>query len=290
VLHTVSENLEVAAASLCALLDALFPDNVLLRDLNQTGSNVFLVGPSHVFPELNSEQRRTRSRIGADLDHFLAVVHTLLDSQPAAVQRSISKAEKHLRAVAGQSRVSQRSTNEAKASLRKSLDELLALISDLHDDAEGCVLLVPDTNALLSSPSLESWTYGDIEAFQLVLVPSVLAELDELKVNHRNPDVRDKANALIRQVKEFRRRGKLTDGVPVVHNRITLRALAVEPDLNSSLPWLDRTNADDRILASCIEVMRAHPRAAVELVTGDINLQNKAEFALVPFLEPPGVH
>lgn len=286
-MRTVTENLEDAAASIRALLDDLFPANISLRDLNQRDDDVFIAGPSHIFPQLGSEQRRIRSRIGAELDHFMAVVHAMLPSRPKASRRSVSQAEKALRAVADQTHVGYSSTDAAKAGVSAALDELLALISDLHDDSEGDVLLVPDTNALLSSPALESWTYGDLGAFQLVLVPTVLAELDELKVSHRNSDVRDKANALIRQVKEYRRRGKLTAGVPVVRNRITLRALAVEPDLDASLPWLDRANADDRILASCVEVMRTHPRAVVVLVSGDINLQNKAEFALIPFLEPP---
>lgn len=282
-----TENLEAAAASMCELLDSLFPTNILLRDLNDRGGSIIIVGPSHVFPQLDSAQRRICSRIGEELDHFMAVVRAMLRSRPKASQQSLSQAEKTLRAVADQTHVHYSSTDEVKAGVTKALDELLALIIDLHDDSEGDILLVPDTNALLSSPALESWNYEDFDAFQLVLVPTVLAELDELKVSHRNQDVRDKANALIRQIKEYRRRGKLNAGVPIVRNRITLRALAVEPDLDASLPWLDRTNADDRILASCVEVMRTHPRAAVVLVSGDINIQNKAEFALIPFLEPP---
>jgi len=286
-MRTVTENLEDAAASICALLDGLFPDNVTMRDVNRRGSGVFSAGPSHVFPQLDSEHKRIRSRIGAELDHFMAVVHAMLRSQPREAQKVLSKAEKTLRRVADQAHVNYSSTDTAKEGCRAALDEVLALVSDLHDDSEGDVLLIPDTNAMLASPALQSWTFEDISAFQLVLVPSVLGELDGLKTNHRNPNVRDKAMALIRQVKEFRRRGKLTDGVPVVHDKITLRALAVEPDLDASLPWLDRDSADDRILASCVEVMRTHPRAAVALVTADINLQNKAEFALIPFLEPP---
>ena len=33
--------------------------------------------------------------------------------------------------------------------------------------------------------------------------------------------------------------------------------------------------------------MRKFPGRAVALVTRDINLQNKADFATVPFMEPP---
>jgi predicted ribonuclease YlaK len=50
---------------------------------------------------------------------------------------------------------------------------------------------------------------------------------------------------------------------------------------------LQRTGKDDQILASVIEVMRIKPRSPVLLVPRDINLQNKAEFANMPFVEPP---
>jgi predicted ribonuclease YlaK len=79
----------------------------------------------------------------------------------------------------------------------------------------------------------------------------------------------------------------LNDGVDVVSNRIRIRSIATEPCVDEVLPWLDPTSPDDRILASCVETMRVHPRSKVALVTGDINLQNKAEFARIPFLEPP---
>jgi predicted ribonuclease YlaK len=57
--------------------------------------------------------------------------------------------------------------------------------------------------------------------------------------------------------------------------------------MEESLPWLDPKNKDDQLLATVIEVMRMRPRSRVWLITGDINLQNKAEFANVPFMEPP---
>jgi predicted ribonuclease YlaK len=63
--------------------------------------------------------------------------------------------------------------------------------------------------------------------------------------------------------------------------------LAVEPKKEFLLPWLDPDNNDDRLLAGSIEVMRLRPRSPVILVSRDINLQNKAEFAQVPFVEPP---
>ena len=57
--------------------------------------------------------------------------------------------------------------------------------------------------------------------------------------------------------------------------------------MDSSLPWLDSNNNDDRLLAGVIEVMRTRPRSPVLAVSRDINFQNKAEFSNIPFVEPP---
>ena len=106
-------------------------------------------------------------------------------------------------------------------------------------------------------------------------------------MTHRSEDVRKKAESLISRIKGYRSRGRLTEGVTLVRNVSELFALAVEPDLDHTLPWLKPENNDDQIIASLVEVMRSYPRSAVILVTRDLNLQNKAEFARLPFCEPP---
>jgi predicted ribonuclease YlaK len=108
-----------------------------------------------------------------------------------------------------------------------------------------------------------------------------------LKVNHRNADVREKAEGLVRRIKGYRDRGSLRDGVPLKQGVSRVRSVAVEPDFDASLPWLDPSHADDRLVATFIEVMRRNPRSPVVLVTRDLNLQNKMEFARLPFMEPP---
>jgi len=119
------------------------------------------------------------------------------------------------------------------------------------------------------------------------LIPTVLSELDELKVNHRNEAVRSKADTLIHQIKEYRRRGKLADGVPLNNGISSIVSIAAEPIMNESLPWFDPNNKDDRILASLLELIQIYPNSPIILVSRDINIQNKAEFAHFPFVEPP---
>lgn len=54
-------------------------------------------------------------------------------------------------------------------------------------------MLVPDTNALIFSPAFQDWKFDEFSKFELVLVPALLSELDDIKNGHRNPDVRQKA-------------------------------------------------------------------------------------------------
>jgi PIN domain len=216
------------------------------------------------------------------------MVRALLAREPKPVQSAIGRHVKTLRSLLELSgRLPYSSTDAAREAAAKAVDELLGAVSNLHDPAEGTFVLVPDTNALIHSPAFESWSFKDIPAFDILLLPTLLSELDALKIEHRNPDVRSKANDVIRQMKEYRRRGPLTCGVAVVNGRIGLRSVAIEPRVDDLLPWLDSACADDRMLAGCVEAMRMHSRSVVALVTGDINLQNKAEFARVPYIEPP---
>jgi len=176
---------------------------------------------------------------------------------------------------------------EAFANAERALDKQLELIAHLHDPAEGDPIYVPDTNALAWNPDLETWRFAGAQQFTLVLTATVLGELDRLKVEHRNPDFRAKAEGLINRLKSYRGRGELSRGVVLRRDVSTIKTIALEPNVEETLPWLDPDSDDDRILASFVEVMRQHPRTPAILVTRDVNLQNKAEYAGLPFVEPP---
>jgi hypothetical protein len=66
----------------------------------------------------------------------------------------------------------------------------------------------------------------------------------------------------------------------------TIIAIATEPRFSESLSWLDPSRADDRIVASSLEVFRQHVRSRVVVVTRDLNLQNKLEIARIPCITP----
>ena len=87
-------------------------------------------------------------------------------------------------------------------------------------------------------------------------------------------------------IKGYRKQGHLLKGV-TVHKSIQIKMVAKEPDFTKLYGWLDQSNMDDRLIASTLEAIREYPTGNVVLVTGDINLQNKAEIAGIAYSEPP---
>ena len=289
-MQTVADNIRKAGEKLLDGVATLLGPDAALRDINKPSSAVVFIGPHYAFADLPLGAKRVQSRLSEDYRHFIAIVRALLRTQPDAVRQKVDQHDQTIREVIEQTHcVWHSTTDKAMAAVKQALGEILDALSCLYDPSEGAVVLVPDTNALIHSPALQRWTFDGLSEFDILLVPTVLSELDALKNEHRNPDVRRKAQSIIHQIKEYRRRGPLKEGVVVVSNRIRVRSTAAEPRVDEVLPWLDPASADDRMLASCVEAMRVHPRSMVVLVTGDINLQNKAEFARIPFLEPPEI-
>jgi hypothetical protein len=148
-------------------------------------------------------------------------------------------------------------------------------------------VVVPDTNALLKSPDPSH--YGaviDSTAFRFVIVPTVLAELDGLKRSRAGKTLGEKAEKAIRIIKGLRKQGSVLEGVTVAKT-ITVQMIPTEPRMAELPSWLDPENQDDRIVGSLLEIQCAQPSAVVVLVTDDMNLQNKAEMAFLPWAEPP---
>ena len=53
----------------------------------------------------------------------------------------------------------------------------------------------------------------------------------------------------------------------------------------NTLSWLDSETKDDRIIANILSVQVEYLNAGITLITGDINLQNKADAAYIDVAE-----
>lgn len=250
---------------------------------------IVILGPNHFWADLSVEARRLQTKILNDYKKYRDLIGVLIRGLTDESQRAFKEAnDLILRHVEQDYATWCETKQEATDQTLAAFDRIQNVVDRLYSP-DGVSLVVSDTNALVANPNLDRWRFDWCDSFTIVFTPIVLAELDELKVSHRNPNVREKAERVIRRIKELARRGDPHVGVPVINNRITARSVAVEPNMNETLPWLDATNNDDRFLASVIEIMRENVRSTVTIVTGDVNLQNKAGFARIPFCEPPPV-
>jgi len=252
-------------------------------------SVVFLSGlGTQWWNDLPPEGKQIQARLLPEIDRFAELIRALTRNLPGSSSQKLDTALNHMRSAVEQDQPTWWKTGpESVEGFRKLTDQVITILEGYHGTSSSVVVAIADTSALLASPDIEQWQFEDADHFTIILTPTVLADLDRHKVNHRNPDVRDKASKLIQKIKEYRRRGPLREGVSVVKGRVSLRSVAPEPNMSESLSWFDATNGDDRFLATALEVIRGDLGARVFVVTSDINMQNKAEMAGIPFREVP---
>jgi len=180
------------------------------------------------------------------------------------------------------------SIQEAKKLANKILDSFIYKLDIFKNDYTEYVI-VPDTNSLIISP--DPITYCKIfdqDRFEFLITSTVTKELDKLKIIRRDSEFRDKVRNIINRIKGFRNQGSLIQGVKY-HQTITVRAIAMEPKFENLLEWLEKENDDDRLIATVLNESINSPSKIVVLVTSDLNLQNKAELAMINYCETPKI-
>lgn len=277
-INRLTESLENIVADLACLASELS-----IKYLNNRGGNVVIIAPDHYWGDRTAEQKQRHLLIVRRYEQIREILSAWLFDAPKDLARTFKNGDKNFRTwLEFESNWSVSYDKEKNIRLLKeSADDLRQIISVLAAGIRDQIILVPDTNSLLAQP--DPTTYRHVvgsDKFEFLLLPTVLHELDELKILHRNPEIREKAQKVITRIKGWRTQGSLSIGV-FVDRTIRIRAEHREPNVEKSLSWLDPTNADDRIVASVLHVQASNPTARIVLVTGDINLQNKADAAFI---------
>jgi hypothetical protein len=229
-----------------------------------------------MWPGVDVPGRRMQSRLLRDYNKFASLVAGLLGGSDTLRDVANERSERHNVATAAIHRDSMPvGGKEAFELVHAAFRRPVALADHLHGDHED-LILVPDTNALYWNPALEEWRAPCAERFLIAITPTVINELDGHKEVYRDSTRRTKARRLIRQIGEYRARGILIDGVPLVRGISRIFTLAAEPDAQRLLPWMPMS-ADDIFLASALDVIRRNPRAPAVILTRDENLRNKIE-------------
>ncbi len=250
--------------------------------------NFFSFDGDHVFESLQMEAIPIQNRLFKDINRLSEIISTLLFKSLEKHKSEFDDlTNRILNTVCQNTYTWNKNIQEEIDYNLKNFEEVKKIIKNLYPNFVSEPILIPDTNALYANPEIENWHFEDFDKFILALSPSVLADLDRHKIEHRNELVRAKAIKLINKIKEYRRRGKLSEFVVVVKDKVRIFTIATEPDFEHTLKWLDKSNEDDRLIAETLEIIRDYGNRSVVLITADINLQNKCELAHLVYLEPP---
>ena len=256
------------------------------RGFNQPGDPIVVVGAQYDWVDLGGEALILQRDMLKEWGTLREIVSFYAKDMPNSISWDIEEACKTIDYLIRQEDlVWSGNKQDLVDDGTKAVNDIVSGFKKFSDDRVGSVMLVPDTNALLWQPDFTDYNLHERKV-ELILIPAVLSELDQAKI-HKNESVRKKTEKIIRQVKEFRRRGNLNNGVTVVKDKISIRSVAIEPNMQECLGWFDPDNKDDRILASTLEIIRNNLGTPVAIITRDMNLENKAELARVPYIEPP---
>lgn len=262
-------------------------------DFNR-GGNVIFVAPDWAWAPPTNDLRRLQMKLMPRFDTWFSRFQLLFSDAPAELQAQIAELHGEIRewlardGTTGSGWDVPHNMEAARGLLRERFARLAAFLDVLAPDgAPQETFAVPDTSAMIDAPDLKSYLGAvGVAELEIVLVPGLLAELDSLKDQGRNQEIRQKARSAGQAIKALRSRGSLVEGVELKPGlRVISRPL--EPTFARLPAGLDPAIPDDRILGSALELQREHPAAAVVLVTGDVNLQTKAELGGLPFVEPP---
>jgi PIN domain len=279
------KRLEALEATMMELLDCSTIE--IFRD--DPDSPVVFIRPEHLWGKPDAKQVRLQMELKGQYREWFEQLQLLLSDATEELSRDISETDSFVRQWIEKemSWDLSRDMEGNKAHFRKRIAVFYDVLATLDDPAKARVVLVPDTNALIRCPDPSE--YAEVAGgavYDVVLLPTVLGELDDLKNKPRDEAFREKVNGVIRRIKGWRTQGDWLDGI-TVNKTVTVRSVAREPNFEKTLSWLDKTNRDDRIIASVLELQRAMPSAAIVLVTIDVNLQNKASAASLPYAEAP---
>jgi hypothetical protein len=285
---------------LVADLDGIGRDLVALLDIstiryvnpNTRDSSVFFVGAADWgWGPSDDEQRRARIALSQAYSSWWARFQTLFDGIPPETKEAV-KAEsaflvRWIDRGDGWDHAIPQTIPEAKKVAMTRLAVLRDAVRLLGGHGANKLIVVPDTSALVDAPDL-AWYADAVESktFTVHLLPKVISELDDLKDTAKTQEIRDRARGVIRRIKGLRDHGNLTGGVNLTR---TIRVVAEthEPEFSRLPGWLNPDVPDDRIIAGALEVQARHPSSVVVFVASDLNIQNKAEVAGIPYVEPP---
>src|SRR5688572_7125037 len=190
----------------------------VLRFTREMAGFVVVGAPDFYFANPTGEQLRLQLSLKAAYTGWYERFSLLFKVRSSEAQKRIDAAHRELTdwIELGQNNFSVTPNQDANAAATRNAIQAFRLLLDLRDSPHQETIVVPDTNALtkVSDPAAYDGIAGTPQ-FTFLLLPTVLAELDNLKVSARDPAYREKVEGVIRRIKGWRKQGSLSQGVTV---------------------------------------------------------------------------
>lgn len=187
-MNTVEDNLKEMATEIQLNLKDLLINHSEIYLWNKPNSSVFVVSVSgsYAFSNLKDNGMQIQAKVLDEYRKFHSLLNALLKGQPQDCTNKLAENDDTLLNLIEQKHTWCKDVHEAYEKATKALQEELDLLSRLPTTSSDSAIIIPDTNALLYNPDIEAWSFPEISPLLIILLPTVMAELDKLKINHRN--------------------------------------------------------------------------------------------------------
>ena len=280
---TFISRLEQMLTDIYPVIDTMMDNSEIYyrNDNGNRGSYVLIGSPVNHY---SKRDERTQLVAREQFAKFLEQIQLLLTHANPQTVRRTKEIEKNLLNFISQSTIGVPGSTDGGKKYFRNQCQAFSNFLHLFKKEDTQLILVPDTNALIQYADPADYRKLYNRPFTFLILPTVLSELDKLKVGHRSEDFRNKVKSVIKRLKGYRHQGDVLQGV-TIDKTITLKMVATEPDFAKTLKWLDPQHQDDRVITSVLDLQVRNPADEVVLVTSDINLQNKAQAAMLTFAD-----
>ena len=261
--------------------------NIFYHDPNNNDSRFFIMSPVRcIWGKKRDDHDFYQITLKEEFSEFIEYFNLVESKFPDKIRNEVLKTNKIVnRWIEKIGNAPAGNNQTAKSEFSKVLNKYVEWVLKLKEPKQvEEIIYVPDTNCLIANPDIAMYNWDAHKRLIILIPPTVVSELDSLKINHRNDEVRKKAESVIRRFKGFRKQGNILEGVNI-NRSIILRFEAREPKFGNTLSWLDPENNDDRIINSVISIQVLNIFSNVKLLSTDMNIQNKAEFAGIEYID-----
>ncbi|MBP2636957.1 MAG: putative ATPase related to phosphate starvation-inducible protein PhoH [Firmicutes bacterium] len=281
-MQAIIQHIHTEVSKIKTLLNGLKEYSDLIR-WNHSRIKISGLG-DYQWDKLNAAGRDIQEQLLKAYNRLSEQIGFLATRLPSEQQRALEAASAKIVAVITQTGNSfSMDKEELFDNAVRALDLQLQIVSAAYEILDSQCLIIPDIAALVANPEIEEWKFEGIESFKLLLLPTIVNELDENTTNTMQVK-----NKIKNKILEYAKQGNIAVGVNINGNNVIKFAGNIK-EIKETLPELDVHNQLDQLLAAYFEFVRTNPHSQVLLITNNPALQERARVAKVSYLTAPAL-